>query len=217
MRKISKNSPPALLTTYKKQIGASYDDIDKNVYDATLLALLNEQGWVCGYCQQNISKPQNATIEHYCEKSICNGTGGTLDLRLDYKNMMAVCPGKATNDTHCDEKKSKFNPSSGLPIDISPWNTAHIKAIRYTNSGTIKSSIVRHDLEIDKILNLNVSYLKKNRKAKFVSLLKAAGEISSKKGKDKLKRILNDELVIGNNRYPSSFPGMCEYMLKYTK
>ncbi|WP_374173233.1 hypothetical protein [Flavobacterium tructae] len=217
MRKISKNTPPKLLTTYKKQIGASYDDIDKNVYDATLLALLNEQGWVCGYCQQKIAVPQNATIEHYCEKSICNGTGGTADLTLDYTNMMAVCLGKTTNDTHCDEKKSKFRLATGLPIEISPWNTAHIKAISYTSTGTIKSSNTRHNTEIDKILNLNISYLKKNRKSKFVSLLKAAGNISVKKGKDRLKKILNDELVIGNNRYPSSFPGMCEYMMKYTK
>lgn len=217
MRKISKNSPPTLLTTYKKQIGASYDDIDKNVYDATLLALLNEQGWVCGYCQQTISEAKNATIEHYCEKSICNGTGGTLDLTLVYTNMMAVCPGKAIKDTHCDEKKSKFSPATGLPISVSPWNAAHINAISYTNSGSIKSSIKKHNEEINNILNLNISYLKKNRKSKFVSLLKAAGDISVKKGKDKLKKLLSDELVIGNNRYPNSFPGMSEYMMKYTK
>ena len=131
--------------------------------------------------------------------------------------MMAVCPGYAISDTHCDEKKSKFNPATGLPIDISPWNDAHINAISYTSSGTIKSSIARHNDELDRILNLNISYLKKNRKSKFVSLLKAAGDISKKKGKDKLEKILNDELVIGNNRYPNSFPGMCEYMIKYTK
>lgn len=217
MRKIRKSSPPALLTTYKKQIGASYDDIDKVVYDATLLGLLNEQGWVCGYCQQTISEAKNATIEHYCEKSICNGKGGRPDLRLEYTNMMAVCPGKAIDDTHCDEKKFLFKLGKGLPINISPWNQAHINAVSYTNSGTIKSSIKTHDNEINNILNLNISYLKRKRKSKFIGLLKAAGDISGKKGKDKLKKLLSDELVIGNHRYPNSFPGMCEYMMKYTK
>ena len=108
MINIDKTQPPALLTTYKLQIGASYDDIDKNVYDATLLALLNEQGWICGYCQQKITNSKNATIEHYCERAIFNGTGGKPDLTLDYTNMMAVCPGKGDGELHCDENKSNF-------------------------------------------------------------------------------------------------------------
>ena len=130
--------------------------------------------------------------------------------------MMAVCLGRTADDKHCDEKKSQFKLGAGLPINISPWNAAHINAISYTNSGTIKSSTPIHDEEINKILNLNISYLKRKRKSKFIGLLKAAGDINTRRGKDKLKKMLNDELVIGNYRYPNSFPGICEYMLKYT-
>jgi uncharacterized protein (TIGR02646 family) len=217
MNKIDKKRPPALLTTYKKQIGASYDDIDKAVYDATILALLNEQGWICGYCQQKISNSKNATIEHYCERKICNGKNGSSDLTLDYTNMMAVCSGKGEGETHCDENKSKFNINSGLPIQVSPWKQAHINAISYTNSGTIRSSIATHNNEINIILNLNVKYIKRKRRDKFVYFLKTAGDINLRKGKDKLKKILDDDLEFSNNHYSNSFPGMSTYMKKYTK
>lgn len=213
MKRIYKTQPPAQLTTYKKQVGASYDDIDKSVYNSTLTSLLNEQGWICGYCQQIISESKNATIEHYCEKSICNGQNGTNDLTLDYTNMMAVCLGKGDRETHCDKNKSKFNSFNGLPISVSPWINAHINAINYNNTGTIKSNNPKHDNEIKTILNLNAKYIKKKRGAKFTSFLRNAGTLTSKKGKDKLRRLLTEDMDFGGNRYKNSFPGMSEHML----
>lgn len=222
MRKITKSGPPNKLTTYKLKRNLqdlayrpTYGDIDKDVYDDTLISLLNEQGWVCGYCQQKITSIKTSSIEHHCEQTICNGTNGRTDKTLDYRNMLAVCPGKIGRENYCDTNKANFNKGNGLPINISPWNQSHVNRISYSSSGLIKSTNAIHNEEIDKILNLNnIKILKKRRADKFAYLLSISGNPSIKRNKDKLKRILERDLIFGSNKFSNSFPGMSEYMLK---
>ena len=107
MRKIDKKKSPNSLTTYKLKRNPddalykpTYKEMDQVVYVNTLTSLLNEQGWICGYCQQKISNIKNSTIEHHCEQTICNGENGRRDKTLDYKNMLAVCLGSIGNEQY---------------------------------------------------------------------------------------------------------------------
>ena len=222
MRKIDKQNPPSSFTNYKKKTNPddhtykpTYIGLDKEVKVDLGKALLDEQGWVCGYCQQKISSRDKCKIEHHCEQCICNGENGTQDKTLDYTNLLAVCYGDSgLNEKHCDSQKSDFSTSNGLPIEINPWVTAHMNAISYHSSGLVKSSRQKHDGEINVILNLNTERLKSLRAKKYVSFIKISGDINVRKGKDKLRRLLESDLAIGNRKFSNAFPGMSEYMLK---
>jgi len=152
MRRIIKTAPPNSFVTYCQEVGARYDSIDSNVKHDLLISLLNEQGWICGYCQQRIVHESKAKIEHHCEQTICDGVTKTPDRRLDYTNLMAVCLGQdGFNVLTCDSNKARFDVTSGLPIGVSPWIAAHMSAIYYKQSGTVNSLTTQHDGELEQI------------------------------------------------------------------
>ncbi|MEM0994100.1 MAG: hypothetical protein AAF806_30080 [Bacteroidota bacterium] len=100
MRWIKKNKPPASFETYIRAEFASFDAMDKEVKDELRNALLAEQFGICAYCQQRL-RIRFIKIEHHCEQSICNGTDGTKDRRLDYSNLFAVCKGNEGLKDNC--------------------------------------------------------------------------------------------------------------------
>lgn len=215
MKLINKEAPPALLVTYAKQLGASYKEMDEKVKSDLQEALLKEQGWVCGYCQQRIKDKSKVQIEHFCEQSICNGLGGTIDKRLEYKNLMAVCIGKVGNgELHCDSKKATFKAGHGLPIHVSPWETAHMSGVTYSSTGLIDSSNAVHSTEINDILNLNIDYLKDARQKIWKTIFALSRNKQGSVIKDKFKKLTESNSVMAGDRYPISFPGLYEYMLK---
>ena len=214
MRLINKRTPPPLLTTYQYAVNAAYNDMDANVKNAIKVSLLNEQGWVCGYCQLKIDNVDQMRIEHHCEQSICNGQNGTIDRRLDYTNMMAVCRGDGGNlQFHCDQSKARFNSTNGLPIGVSPWVQAHVYGISYHATGLINSLNPRHDNEINTILNLNIQLLKNQRKSIYNQIF-AEAPPDNPRGIQKFQSILRALLEFGNNRFSNPFPGLYEYLLR---
>ncbi len=123
--------------------------MDTEIKEQLKISLLNEQSWVCGYCQQLIKDISKVKIEHHCEQRICNGENGYPDRRLDYTNLMAVCYGNfGSNDLHCDSNKARFNANNGLPIQVSPWNNAHMACIKYHSTGKVDSTNDIHSKEI---------------------------------------------------------------------
>ena len=52
MYQINKNRAPNLLTQYKMQFDASYENLPQDVRVELKLALLEEQGYVCVYCMK---------------------------------------------------------------------------------------------------------------------------------------------------------------------
>lgn len=214
MRLIIKSHPPGVLQEYCRKLGASYEDMDREIREATLLCLLNEQGWVCGYCQQKIKNPSKATIEHFCERTICNGIDEHPDKTLDYTNLMAVCLGDAGfNRLHCDKSKARFSINTGLPIEVSPWITTHMAAIRYSTAGSVTSSFNRHNDEIKKILNLNLDLLKDRRQSKYHLFFSKSQYDGSKRSKDKMRRLLQKDLEKDGKKFTNDFPGLAEWML----
>ncbi len=233
MRLIRKTGAPASFQTYIRAVAASYDNMDKEVKDELLVSLIAEQYGVCAYCQQHLN-PNTATIEHHCERSICNGENGTNDRRLEYRNLMAVCPGVIGNptETHCDTRKAERaqeNPTAhGLPMQVNPTIAAHIPTFTYSSTGVIKSKNTTYEKEINHLLNLNAKDLKRKRQNKFVKIMRSSSD-KGKTGfnKKKLKKVLTDDLslrtkVISKKGNPlqkaqvfqNDTPGMSEYMLK---
>lgn len=221
MRKINKNPPPNSFLTYTKKTNPddsnykpTYEGLDKDEREELQLSLLNEQGWVCGYCMQNINTT-NMKIEHHCEQNICNGSHGTTDRTLDYTNILAVCMGSGgRKEIFCDSKKSQFDVASGLPMNISPLETAHMNAIVYSSTGLVKSEIPLHDTELNKFLCLNTPHLKELRKDKYLKVYRASRHIKSAVEKEKMKKILERDLQMAGYRFTNSFPGLSEFMLK---
>jgi len=74
MRLIKKLRQPTLLQKYIRQVGASYEEMDKEVKDELKQTLIKEQHGVCAYCQKILKKGKNVTIEHHCETfNVTNG------------------------------------------------------------------------------------------------------------------------------------------------
>lgn len=233
MRLIKKTGAPASFQTYIRDTAISYDDMDKAVNIELRTSLIAEQKGICAYCQQHLN-PNTATIEHHCERSICNGENGTTDRRLEYKNLMAVCPGVIGSpiETHCDTRKAecaKENPSAnGLPMQVNPTKAAHIQTFTYSSTGIISSENDVYKREINDLLNLNAKDLKRKRKNKYIKILRNSSD-KSKGGfnKKKLQKVLTDDLSLrtkiiskaGNpvreaQVFQNDIPGMSEYMLK---
>ena len=222
MRKIDKNPPPNSFLEYTKKTNPedpnykpTYDGLDTNEKERLQLSLLNEQGWVCGYCMQNINQ-KNMKIEHHCEQTICNGENGTIDRTLDYTNMLAVCMGVAgRKEIYCDSKKSQFDILTGLPMVLSPMKTPHMAAITYSSTGLIESGITRHENELNKFLSLNTKHLKDLRERKFRKIYAASKHTKPAVEIAKMKKILENDLQMSaGNKFSNSFPGLSEYMLK---
>lgn len=219
MRRIIKFPPPNNFITYCQSTNPedpnykpSYEGMDKDTRKELKLGLLNEQGWVCGYCMQKINQ-YNMTIEHHCEQTICNGENGRTDRALDYTNMLAVCKGKIGSELHCDKQKSQFDESDGLPMNLSPLIAPHMATIKYSTTGLVSSSNNNLNNEMDKFLNINTKHLRNLRSEKFRKIYATSKHPQKAKEKAKMKSILEKDLQKAGNAFSNSFPGMSEYML----
>lgn len=155
MIKITKKSEPASWAQIKKTPGISFESADKKDLRR---ALLEEQGYICGYCMRRISN-SDSKIEHIKPQS--QNPSDTLD----YNNLIICCNGNiiGSNNSkkfHCDTHKAEN------PISFTPLNQSFINTLSYSSKdGEIKSSNAKYDEEINNVLNLNLSVLKANRQA----------------------------------------------------
>jgi len=213
MRWIRKNAPPFEFQTYVKADNASYEDMDTEVKNALRRALFDEQLGLCAYCQQKLNVAETK-IEHHCEQSICNGENDRQDRRLDYANLLLVCLGISgeNDDLHCDTHKATLDQTQGLPMQINPTINNHIATISYSRTGIIRSSNPLFDSELNKILNLNLNYLKILRKRKWLSIFSKSKRKVGGINKDKMRKLLDKDLAKKDNQFTKNFPAMSEYM-----
>jgi len=213
MRWIKKNAPLREFLVYADIEHAAFGVMDKDIKNALRKALFNEQFGVCAYCQQKL-KITKTKIEHHCEQSICNGENGTEDRRLDYNNLLLVCLGKGgiKNELHCDTSKAESNRKKFLPMQINPTINNHILTISYSTNGRIRSSNELFNKELNEILNLNVNHLKNIRKKKWQSIYGRSTNKNGSLNKDRMKKILDDDLAKKDNQFTKNFPSMSEYM-----
>lgn len=154
MRHIAKGKEPRVLTQYRLQPHASYDQFDGK--DELSGALAREQGYLCAYCMQRI-EPDTAhmKIEHWKAQSTHR------DLELNWRNMLGVCMGREGQPRkrqHCDSFRRN------LELVIDPLDHPE-RYLSYTIHGEIRADQrpdIQHD--IDKNLNLNVETLMRSRR-----------------------------------------------------
>lgn len=159
MRAITKGPPPTSLTKHRQTPHSSYENYQEK--DDLRKALVTEQRGLCCYCMNRIYPESNSMkIEHWrCQSNYENK-------QLVYQNLLGACRGGDTQPAekqHCDTKKGnsdlKFNPAN-------PNHRIETR-IRYESDGSIHSDDIDFDIEINKILNLNLPFFKNNRKGVF--------------------------------------------------
>ena len=157
MRSIIKGTEPASLAQHRCSQPADYDNYPDK---ATLrTSLVSEQRGLCCYCLSQIQPQNNAIkIEHWRSQSQFPAE------QLDYANLLGAClgsEGQPRRLQHCDTHKGDDTLSKN------PANQSHRieKLIRFTADGTIEADDPTLDREINDVLNLNLPFLKRNRKA----------------------------------------------------
>jgi uncharacterized protein (TIGR02646 family) len=173
MRAIVKRHEPASLTEHRASAGADYENYRNK--DELRACLVREQRGICCYCLSRIRSEYEATkIEHWhCQ------TRYPAE-QLDYSNLLGACmgnEGKFRKDQHCDTRKGDRD------LSRSPANPMHHveDVIRFIGDGTIFSTDPVFDGEINDVLNLNLPFLRNNRKkalAAFQEVLGKHGQVS---------------------------------------
>jgi uncharacterized protein (TIGR02646 family) len=124
----------------------------------TKTALLVEQGYLCAYCMERISQ-ESVQIEHYIARTSVNPPGRNYELQ--YSNMIGVCPGNEGSPPDrqtCDERRGNTQ------LTVNPLMQWTIDTISYTSDARIVSSDAAINQDLNDTLNLNVSFLRANRK-----------------------------------------------------
>lgn len=163
MRTITKGPEPPSLTRHRATAYSDYDNYqDKNDLRATLTV---EQRGLCCYCMGRIATDAGKIkIEHWRSRA------NFPDEQLAYRNLLGACTGGEGQPQHlqyCDTKKRD--------LDLM-WNPAdplhHIETrVRYEADGSILSDDGTFNHQLNEVLNLNLPWLKNNRKAVLTALL----------------------------------------------
>lgn len=154
---IRKTKEPKSWTSHRNTPGADYEaneDLRK--------ALLADQGYLCAYCMRRIPKKDEGSDETSRIEHIIPQESLSRKERMDFSNLVICCPGALEGvegkKTHCDRHKGKRK------ISFSLFDPVFIDSLNYNNDGTIVSTNETWNKEINNILNLNISLLKKCRK-----------------------------------------------------
>lgn len=160
---IKKGKEPRSLTVYKKQTGAYYDGFAEK--DEIREHLLEEQGYLCGYCMRRIKTIHDVTIEHYILQSTIDN-----ETALNYGQMLGVCKLNrecSYRNQTCDAHRRNKS------LTVNPWNKESISLIKY-NQGTGEiysdNEQINEDLTVTLNLNCKDARLAQNRKAALSSL-----------------------------------------------
>lgn len=172
MIKITKGQEPAEWTKEKNTPGMTYETARK---DALRLALLEEQGGLCGYCMRRVHfEPGTVTytrIEHLKPRTLSLAEGKPEET-LAYGNMILCCNGDIDGNGkfHCDVSKDEN------VIHFTPFDDAAIATFSYSSKdGSIKSSNAEYNRDLNEVLNLNHPRLAANRAAVIKGLVAEMG------------------------------------------
>lgn len=168
MKYIQKRQAPESLETYKKEEGASFEDLGRNhtcIKRELKRQLIAEQGGLCCYCGDRITF-DSAMIEHFLPKA----EELFPELQLEYSNLLSSCMGgqeeRRLNRRYqdrrfplsCDAKKGNEI------INVSPTDPLCETYFGYDEDGNIYGITQEAKVAI-KILGLDNEVLKNRRKA----------------------------------------------------
>lgn len=161
MRAIKKGLEPKSLTKHRASGNANYvPDYDNYKHvDDLRESLVAEQGAICCYCLQRIRPNEgDMKVEHWhCQTEF-------ISEQLDYKNLLGACiggEGRPKASQHCDTRKGNS------ALSRNPANPSHrIESyISFLGNGVIESQDATLNRELNDVLNLNLDWQVKNRKA----------------------------------------------------
>jgi len=207
MKKIVKQSEPRSLREHrsKTHVFANYENYPK---DDLRKSLLEEQGYLCCYCMSRITS-ERMKIEHW--KPFTK----YVSLRLDYHNLLGACMGNKgarTKREHCDTKKDddeiRINP-------VDRYRNCE-DIVSYLPDGTIYSTDVSINHDLDKTLNLNLDFLKKNRKVALENVISQLNKKFPNKTWNKitLQNVISELNTKDENGYYSEY---CQIAISYLK
>lgn len=163
MRMIAKGTEPPSLIAHRKDTHSDYSNYSGK--DALREALITEQRGLCCYCMRRIrNSPTTMKIEHWHSQRRYQAE------QLRYQNLLGACLGgqrQPPQKQHCDTRKGDHDLM---------WNPAnpnhHVETrIDYGADGSIHSNDVEFDAQLNDVLNLNLSFLKNNRREVFNGIL----------------------------------------------
>lgn len=169
MRRIIKGHEPASLTQHRQTAHADYDNYHPK--DALRESLVAEQRGLCCYCLSRI-RPEAATMKI----AHCRSQHNHHDEQLVYANLLGAClgnEGQRRKVQHCDTRQGDAD------LSRNPADPAHNieDFIRFQGDGRITSNDPVFERELNDVLNLNLPFLRNNRKG----VLDAFKEILNKR------------------------------------
>lgn len=163
MRMIVKQPEPGSLTAHRQKPSCDFDNYPDK--DALRRALVSEQRGLCCYCMGRIRPNASAMkIEHWLSQTSCPNA------QLDYSNLLGACrggEGRPRREQHCDTQKGDRN------LRWNPADPAHMieSRMQYDPDGFVRSNDPTLDDQLNSVLNLNLAFLKQNRKGVFDAVL----------------------------------------------
>jgi uncharacterized protein (TIGR02646 family) len=204
MRRIVKQPEPQSLTQHRANAHADYDNYQQK--DELRDSLVAEQGAICCYCLRRIHPTGDGMkIEHWHCQTNYPGE------QLDYGNLLGAClggHGEPPHLQHCDTKKGDSD------LARNPATAAHNieEFIAFLPDGTIESSDPVLNDQLTPVLNLNLSILKRNRKAAFdlfIDSLAGRGTLS--------KRELENEIALWSSANGGRLKEYCQVVLYWLR
>lgn len=206
MKKIIKQSEPKSLVKHRLQSNANYDNYPDK--DELRKSLLKEQGYICCYCMSRI-KLDEMKIEHWQSQT------KYASRQLDYKNLVGACignQGARPQNQHCDTRKG----DSEITISPIEGDKNCENLIKYRPDGKIYSDDVSINHDLNETLNLNLSFLKKNRKDALDVVIRKLDEKFSNKTWAKIT--VQREIDKLNTKDENGFyDAYCQFIVSYLK
>jgi uncharacterized protein (TIGR02646 family) len=165
MKKILKNGRPLRYALWCNKVAGTdkedYNELPPAEKQVLLDALIEEQGFICGYTMRRIDR-DTAHIEHIKPQSICRMERQGSD--LDYKNLIACYPrySMRARYRYGAQKKGDWWENKGKKF-VSPLNSACEKNFHFDMEGNITSSSIAAATTIE-VLALDHKSLTEDRK-----------------------------------------------------
>jgi len=209
MRHIQKEEEPPDFTLWKEQGDENWNpgwgDFDARPIKQTVRrALLQEQGYLCCYCEIRVDE-NRGHIEHIQARH------SRPDLDLIYKNMLYCCPETPRGmPTTCGHARRPDDP-----VPVSPLNVDCEARFLYTAEGKM---LPRNESDADaeetvRILNLNEPTLRRHRAAVCQEVAEAERDLST----DEFRRWVHMELQRDEHGRLNPFWATKRYLAETTR
>ena len=152
MKYIIKRDEPQKFTAWKalanEEWQPTYADLRGKEKDAVKKALMEEQGFICCYCECKLNT-EDSHIEHVIPQSEND------NLSLDFTNMACSCqrPKEKRLPLHCGDKKREWYAQT---LFVSPYDPDCEQCFFFTNDGHIYPAEYRNEAAEKTIFHLGL-------------------------------------------------------------